>query len=66
MLILRETSLLKLNPMTIVIDSYRRLLFYGEWPHWRNLGFVLALALVLLVAGAVVFERNRETFAEYL
>ncbi|MCS7240951.1 MAG: ABC transporter permease, partial [Candidatus Bipolaricaulota bacterium] len=43
--------LLKINPMTIVIDSYRRLLFYGTWPHWRNLGFVLALALVLLVLG---------------
>jgi ABC-type polysaccharide/polyol phosphate export permease len=58
--------LLKINPMTIVIDSYRRLLFYGTWPHWRNLGFVLALALVLLVFGVVVFERNKETFAEYL
>jgi ABC-type polysaccharide/polyol phosphate export permease len=57
---------LKLNPMTIVIDSYRRVLFYGEWPYWRNLGFVVALALVLLVVGAVVFERNRESFAEYL
>ncbi|MEN3009738.1 MAG: ABC transporter permease [Candidatus Bipolaricaulaceae bacterium] len=58
--------LLKINPMTVVIDSYRRLLFYGTWPHWRNLGFVLALALVLLVLGMVVFERRRETFAEYL
>lgn len=58
--------LLKINPMTIVIDSYRRLFFYGTWPHWRNLGLVLALALVLLVLGTMVFERNRETFAEYL
>ncbi|MEM1785192.1 MAG: ABC transporter permease [Candidatus Bathyarchaeia archaeon] len=58
--------LLKINPMTILIDSYRRLLFYGTWPHWRNLGFVLALALVLLVLGTMIFERRRETFAEYL
>lgn len=58
--------LLKINPMTIVIDSYRRLFLYETWPHWRNLAFVLALALVLLVLGTTVFERNRETFAEYL
>ncbi|MEM1867465.1 MAG: ABC transporter permease, partial [Thermosphaera sp.] len=58
--------LLKINPMTILIDSYRRLLFYGTWPHWRNLGFVLTLALVLLVLGTMIFERRRETFAEYL
>lgn len=58
--------LLKINPMTILIDSYRRLLLYGMWPHWRNLSFVLALVLLLLIAGTVIFERNRETFPEYL
>lgn len=58
--------LLKINPMSILIDSYRRLFFYGMWPYWRNLAFVLALALALLVVGMMVFERNRETFAEYL
>ncbi|MEN3011225.1 MAG: ABC transporter permease [Candidatus Bipolaricaulaceae bacterium] len=58
--------ILKINPMTIVIDSYRRILFYGVWPHWRNLALVLALALVLLAIGIVVFEHNKETFPEYL
>lgn len=58
--------LLKMNPMTVVIDGYRHVLFYGTWPHWRNLSLVFALALILLVVGTIVFERNRETFAEYL
>lgn len=58
--------ILKINPMTIVIDSYRRILFYGIWPHWRNLSLVLALALVLWMIGVTVFERNREVFPEYL
>jgi ABC-type polysaccharide/polyol phosphate export permease len=58
--------ILKLNPMTIVIDSYRMVLLYGTWPHWRNLGFVLALALVLVVLGSFVFQRNKEMLAEHL
>jgi len=58
--------ILKLNPMTIVIDSYRQIFFYGTWPRWENLGLVLALALMLMALGAVVFQRNKEMFAEHL
>jgi len=58
--------LLKLNPMTTIIDSYRNIFFYGAWPNWENLGYVLALSLVLVTAGAWAFEANREIFAEYL
>jgi len=58
--------LLKLNPMTTVIDSYRNIFFYGVWPNWKNLGYVLALSVMLFIAGASVFEANREIFAEYL
>ncbi|MEM1785588.1 MAG: ABC transporter permease, partial [Candidatus Bathyarchaeia archaeon] len=58
--------LLKINPMTIVIDSYRRILFYGNWPHWRNLALLLGLALIILALGSAVFEHNRETFPEHL
>jgi len=58
--------LLKLNPMTIVIDSYRSVLFYGIWPHWRNLGFVLALSSAMVILGSMVFQANKETFVEYL
>ncbi|MEM3486557.1 MAG: ABC transporter permease [Candidatus Methanomethyliaceae archaeon] len=58
--------LLKINPMTIIIDSYRRILFYGNWPHWRNLALVLGLALVLFAVSSAVFEHNKEIFPEYL
>ncbi|MEN3009612.1 MAG: ABC transporter permease [Candidatus Bipolaricaulaceae bacterium] len=57
---------LKINPMTIVIDSYRRSLFYGLWPRWPHLALVLVLALILFAIGIFVFEHNKETFAEHL
>jgi len=58
--------LLKLNPMTHLINAYRNVLFYRIWPAWDKLGFVLALSVILVFLGAQVFERHREVFAEYL
>jgi ABC-type polysaccharide/polyol phosphate export permease len=58
--------LLKLNPMTHLINAYRNVLFYRIWPDWDNLGYVLALSLILVFFGAQAFERHREVFAEYL
>lgn len=58
--------ILKINPMTIVIDNYRRILFYNSWPHWRNAALVLGLALILCALGRAVFKHNKEIFPEYL
>lgn len=57
---------LNLNPMTHLIDAYRKILLYGIWPTWTNLGYVLLLSLILLVIGTHIFEKHREIFAEYL
>jgi len=58
--------LLKLNPMTTVIDGYRQVLYYGAWPHWRNLGLVMVLGALLCLGAAFVFARKKGSFAEYL
>ncbi len=58
--------LMKLNPVTTIIHSYRNILFYGVWPNWRNLGILLVLGLLLLFAGSRIFLINREVFAEHL
>jgi lipopolysaccharide transport system permease protein len=57
---------LKLNPLTHIIDAYRNVFFYKIWPAWDNLGYVLALSVLLVFLGAQAFERHREVFAEYL
>lgn len=58
--------ILKINPMTIVVDSYRQVLYYGAWPNWRNLGLTLALGLGLCAFGAWLFQGAKEAFSEYL
>jgi ABC-type polysaccharide/polyol phosphate export permease len=57
---------LKLNPLTHIIDAYRNVFFYRIWPAWDNLGYVLALSVLLVFLGAQVFERHKEVFSEYL
>lgn len=56
----------RINPMTVIIDSYRQTLYYGFWPQWRNLGLVLLGGIVFCTLGILIFQRTREAFAEHL
>ena len=54
---------MRLNPMTPIIDGYRAVLFYGQAP---GLDFIASasVALVLLVGAWLVFHRAEFAFAE--
>ena len=62
----RFILILKLNPMTHIINGYRQVFFYNEWPFWDNIGYVFILSIVLIFVGFWSFERQRESFAEDL
>jgi len=42
--------LMALNPLVVLLDSYRQVLMYGEGPDMGRLGWVLVEALVLLIS----------------
>ncbi len=54
---------LGLNPMTPVINSIR-VMFFGGTMDWTGLGYALVMALVLLAAGLVTFQRVERSFAD--
>jgi ABC-type polysaccharide/polyol phosphate export permease len=56
--------LLKMNPMTPVIDGYRATILHGQAPDFRALGLAGALAVVTLLVGWLVFHRAEYQFAE--
>jgi lipopolysaccharide transport system permease protein len=56
---------LKLNPMTPIIDGYRSTILRGELPAFGPLAVAAALALVTVLAGWLVFHRAEYQFAEY-
>jgi ABC-type polysaccharide/polyol phosphate export permease len=54
------------NPMAGVIDSYRRVILYGEMPHPEYLLAAAATSLVVLVVGLRIFKRLEAGIADLI
>jgi lipopolysaccharide transport system permease protein len=48
---------LRINPMTVLIESYRRVLIQGTWPDWGRLGAVAVISVVVLYASFRLHRR---------
>jgi ABC-2 type transport system permease protein len=59
-------KLLKLNPMTGVVISFRNVVVLDHSPSYRLLGYDLLVALVMLAVGALAFQRWQRLFPEYV
>jgi ABC-type polysaccharide/polyol phosphate export permease len=57
-------AVLKLNPMTPIIDGYRAAILRGEWPSVEALAIAAILAGATLAVSWVVFHRAEFRFAE--
>lgn len=58
--------LLRLNPMTTIIESYRDIFFYKQAPNFEMLGYVFVISVVILLVGSLVFKKLEKGFAEEL
>jgi ABC-type polysaccharide/polyol phosphate export permease len=56
--------LMRMNPMTPIIDAYREVLFYGTWPSSPAFLAAAAVAAVTLFIGWLTFHRAEFKFAE--
>lgn len=59
-------QILRLNPMTSVISSYRQILYYRCWPDFSSLLPAAVIGTLLLAAGVYTFQRLQRGFAEEL
>jgi lipopolysaccharide transport system permease protein len=55
-----------LNPMAGIIDSYRRVILYGQSPIWEQLGPSVVVVLALFLFGYQVFKRLEVSFADII
>jgi lipopolysaccharide transport system permease protein len=53
-----------LNPISYLMDSYHKAVFYGRMPELKYLMIVFAVSLIIFISGYFVFDRLRDTFAE--
>lgn len=55
-----------LNPMAHILNAYRDIFYYQRMPQLQMLGIILALSIVLCVAGYWIFNKLQRNFAEEL
>lgn len=56
--------LLRLNPLTFVIEEGRKVLLFGQLPDWGGWALYLAVSLGVAWAGFWWFQRTRKGFAD--
>ena len=59
-------KIIRMNPLTILVTSYRDIFMYHVWPSMKQLGAVAILAVVILIVGYIVFKKLEKGFAEEL
>src|SRR4051794_38727813 len=62
----RYQSLLRLNPMTTLVESYRGVLMGTEFPHAQRLAAVAIGSVALAVVGWLAFRRAEPRFVDEL
>ncbi len=55
-----------LNPMAVVIDTYRRLILLGQMPDWPYLLLALIISCVVGLGGLAYFKRAERLFADLI
>ena len=57
-------ALMKLNPMAVIISSYRDIFYWGNMPHIKSLLIVTFASLILCSIGLWIFRKLSKGFAE--
>jgi len=63
---LHVADLYLLNPVVGLVEAVRDMWYQGVWPNFAHLGYVAAVALVLLLVGNYVFGRLEARLGEEL
>jgi ABC-type polysaccharide/polyol phosphate export permease len=58
--------LIRLNPLTYVVEGYRDILLLGRLPDWRSVLILAMFSLVAFVVGGLVFRNTKREFIDVL
>lgn len=56
--------LLKLNPLTTIINAYRDIFYYQTMPDFTSLLLVFIASIIILIIGILIFKKLEKGFAE--
>lgn len=55
-----------LNPMAVLLDSYRRVVLHQQMPDWPYLGLAATISLVIIASAYWYFKRAERKFADLI
>lgn len=55
---------LYLNPLTFIVDHFRRVILWGQLPDWGELFIVTGSSFLICMFGYTWFMRSKKTFAD--
>lgn len=58
----RVQLLIRLNPMTCIIEQYREVIMNGRLPNWGTLAVVAAIGMALAVVGGLMLQRFEKVY----
>ncbi len=61
-----DSLLVKLNPIALVITDLRRVMLYGENPHWVMLGIWFVVGLVMSVIGVKIIYKFENSYVKVI
>lgn len=58
--------ILKINPMTYIIEGFRDIFYYQKMPDIKMLGIILIIGIATCIIGYMIFNKLQKRFAEEL
>jgi lipopolysaccharide transport system permease protein len=59
-------KVLRLNPLTDIVQNTREILIFGHWPNWTAIGILTLCSLFIFQLGYVWFMKTKKGFADVL
>ncbi len=56
--------LIYLNPLTLIVENFRRVTLFGQLPHWGGLLVITAVTFGIYMLGYIWFMKSKKTFAD--
>ena len=57
---------MKINPMAVLVEAYRSILYYHNLPDFKLLGIWIVISFVMLILGYITFKKLEKSFVEEL
>jgi lipopolysaccharide transport system permease protein len=58
--------ILYLNPLTFIVNHFRRAILWGQLPDWGEFIIIMAATSVICVLGYIWFMKSKKTFADVI